>query len=184
MAINANEMMTKMVNRVEFSEQDKQTLSSHADWASTIASSMADAFYSYLGNDPEMSSIINASEGRVHRLRATFVQWFHEMFTGIDQWGTNYADRRWQIGLAHVRVGIYPEHVIPAMAAVVRAVGQQLKVDGKPEDLKESLSKICMIDLAFIEQAYIEVSAAAVLRETGWTEGLFRRLVLSGAKAS
>jgi hypothetical protein len=38
-----------------------------------------------------------------------------------------------------------------------------------------------MIDLAFIEQAYVEVSSAAVLKETGWTEGLFRRLIASGA---
>lgn len=183
MAINAHEMMKKMVDRVGFSEQDKQNLNSYTDWALKIAPSMADEFYTYLGNDAEMSSIINASEGRVHRLRETFIHWFHEMFTGIDQWGTDYANRRWQIGLAHVRVGIYPEHVIPAMATVVRAVGQQLKADGQPEQLKESLSKICMIDLAFIEQAYIEVSSAAVLRETGWTESLFRRLVLSGAKA-
>ncbi len=39
-----------------------------------------------------------------------------------------------------------------------------------------------MIDLAFIEQAYVEVSSSAVLQETGWTEGLFRRLIATGAK--
>ncbi len=38
-----------------------------------------------------------------------------------------------------------------------------------------------MIDLAFIEQAYVEVSSAAVLKETGWTESLFNRLITSGA---
>lgn len=184
MALNADQMMKKMVERLVFSEDDKKTLNSHKEWALAIAPLMADAFYSYLGRDPEMNAILNASEGRIHRLHETFVQWFHEMFTGIDQWGSDYANRRWQIGLIHVRVGIYPEHVVPAMAAVVRAVGQQLKADAKPQDLQESLSKICMIDLAFIEQAYIEVSSAAVLQETGWTEGLFRRLVLSGAKAS
>lgn len=183
MALNANEMMKKMVNRVGFSNDDQKILKEHEAWALTIAPSMADAFYSYMGNDPEMNAILNASEGRIHRLRETFVQWFHEMFTGIDDWGNDYATRRWQIGLVHVRVGIYPEHVIPAMAAVVRAVGEQLKADGQPETLQTALSKICMIDLAFIEQAYIEVSSAAVLRETGWTEGLFKRLVLSGANA-
>ena len=36
-------------------------------------------------------------------------------------------------------------------------------------------------NLAFIEQAYIEVAAQAVLRETGWSEGLFRRLITTGA---
>jgi hypothetical protein len=37
--------------------------------------------------------------------------------------------------------------------------------------------------LAFIEQAYIEVTSAAVLKETGWSEGLFRRLIATGAGA-
>jgi hypothetical protein len=58
--------------------------------------------------------------------------------------------------------------------------GQQ-KVDGKPEELRDALGRICMIDLAFIEQAYVEVSSAAVLQETGWTAGLFKRLVATGA---
>ena len=38
-----------------------------------------------------------------------------------------------------------------------------------------------MIDLAFIEQAYVEVARSAVLRETGWSEALFKRLVATGA---
>ena len=38
-----------------------------------------------------------------------------------------------------------------------------------------------MIDLAFIEQAYVEVSSQAVMRETGWTEGLFKRMISTGA---
>ena len=37
------------------------------------------------------------------------------------------------------------------------------------------------IDLAFIEQAYVEVSSAAVLKETGWSAALFRRLIATGA---
>jgi hypothetical protein len=69
------------------------------------------------------------------------------------------------------------------MATVVNEVGKRLKTDGKPESLRESLSKICMIDLAFIEQAYVEVSSNAVLQETGWTEGLFRRLIATGANS-
>jgi hypothetical protein len=95
--------------------------------------------------------------------------------------GNAYADRRWRIGLVHVQIGIGPQHVVPAMATVVNEVGKQLKADGKPEELRDSLGRICMIDLAFIEQAYVEVSSAAVLKETGWTEGLFRRLIATGA---
>jgi hypothetical protein len=142
---------------------------------------MADCFYEYLGRDAEMNAILNASEGRIHRLRETFVQWFEEMFSGIDNWGNEYADRRWKIGLIHVRIGIGPQHVVPAMATVVREVSKKLEAEGKGDELSVALGKICMIDLAFIEQAYVEVSSNAVLKETGWTEGLFRRLIATGA---
>lgn len=180
MALDAHEFMKKMANRINFTDADKMLLKSEANWGKQIAPEMAEYFYAYLSRDSEMYSILNAKEGRLHRLHETFIQWFHEMFTGIDDWGDAYADRRWRIGLVHVQVGIFPQHVVPAMAIVVQEVSNQIKKDGKNEAIREALGRICMIDLAFIEQAYVEVSAAAVLQETGWTENLFRRMIASG----
>jgi hypothetical protein len=128
-----------------------------------------------------MNTILTAKEGRMHRLNETFIEWFGEMFSGMDDWGNAYALRRWRIGLVHVQIGIGPQHVVPAMATVVNEVGQQLKKAGLPDEVREALGRICMIDLAFIEQAYVEVSSQAVLRETGWTEGLFKRMISTGA---
>lgn len=179
--LNPQEFMQKMEARMVFSAEDKAILKANAEWGASIALEMADHFYDYLGRDPEMDAIIKESEGRRHRLHETFTEWFKEMFTGMDDWGSEYADRRWRIGLIHVRIGIGPQHVVPAMATVVREAEKKLQDQGKDSDLKESLSKICMIDLAYIEQAYIEVSQAAVLKETGWSEGLFRRLISTGA---
>lgn len=179
--LDPQEFMQKMEARMAFSAEDKALLKANAEWGKSIAPQMADHFYAYLGRDAEMNAILNDTEGRIHRLRNTFIEWFGEMFTGIDDWGNSYAERRWRIGLIHVRIGIGPQHVVPAMATVVRELGKQLKVEGKNNDLQESLGKICMIDLAFIEQAYIEVASQAVLRETGWSEGLFRRLISTGA---
>ncbi len=181
MSLNPQEFMAKMEARMVFSTEDKAVLKAGADWGKEVAAEMADHFYDYLGKDPEMNAIINAKEGRIHRLRETFIQWFLEMFTGIDDWGNQYAERRWRIGLVHVQIGIGPQHVVPAMATVVREVGNKLKAEGKNDELRNALGKICMIDLAFIEQAYVEVSSNAVLQETGWTEGLFRRLITTGA---
>jgi Protoglobin len=181
MPLDPHSFMATMEKRVCLTSEDKTLLKENADWGKEIASEMADRFYTYLGNDPEMDGIMKAKEGRMHRLRETFVQWFYEMFTGMDNWGDGYADRRWRIGLVHVQIGIGPQHVVPAMATVINAVGQRLKTDGKNEALRDALSRICMIDLAFIEQAYVEVSSAAVLQETGWSEGLFRRLIATGA---
>ncbi|MBE7383914.1 MAG: hypothetical protein F6J95_021165 [Leptolyngbya sp. SIO1E4] len=181
MALNPHEFMTCMATRTQFTADDQAVLKANADWGLGIAPQMADAFYAYLGSDQGMSAILGESEGRTHRLRETFVDWFHEMFTGMDDWGSAYAERRWRIGLIHVKVGIGPQHVVPAMATVVNEVGKQLRAEGKSDELQAALSRICMIDLAFIEQAYLEVSTAAVLRETGWTEKLFQRMISTGA---
>ena len=173
--------MTTMEKRISFSDSDKAILKTNAAWGSSIALQMAEVFYAYLARDPEMNEILNAKEGRMHRLNETFIEWFGEMFTGMDNWGSAYAARRWRIGLVHVQIGIGPQHVVPAMATVVNEVGKQLKSSGLSDDLRESLGRICMIDLAFIEQAYVEVSSQAVLRETRWTEGLFKRMISTGA---
>jgi len=181
MVLDPHVFMKTMETRISFSAADKALLKANAAWGSSIALQMAEVFYAYLARDSEMNAILNAKEGRMHRLNETFIEWFGEMFTGMDDWGNAYADRRWRIGLVHVQIGIGPQHVVPAMATVVNEVGKHLKAAGLPEDLRDSLGRICMIDLAFIEQAYVEVSSQAVMRETGWTEGLFKRMITTGA---
>ncbi|NJM70603.1 MAG: hypothetical protein HC862_10435 [Scytonema sp. RU_4_4] len=181
MSLQPQAFLSLLEKRVGLTDEDKALLKSEADWGLKIASEMADHFYAYLGRDEEMNTTLHASEGRMHRLRETFIQWFHEMFTGMDDWGNAYANRRWKIGLVHTCIGIGPQHVVPAMATVIHHVGKRVQADDKNESLKDALSRICMIDLAFIEQAYVESSSSAVLQETGWTEGLFRRLITTGA---
>ncbi len=181
MVLDPNVFMTTMEKRISFSEADKAILHANAAWGNSIAKEMANVFYAYLARDEEMNAILTAKEGRMHRLNETFIEWFGEMFSGMDNWGSAYAARRWRIGLVHVQIGIGPQHVVPAMATVVNEVGQQLKKAGLSDEVREALGRICMIDLAFIEQAYVEVSSQAVLKETGWTEGLFKRMISTGA---
>jgi hypothetical protein len=181
MAIEPRAFLTTMETRIGLTAEDKSVMQANTDWGKAVAEEMADHFYAYLGRDEEMNGILNQTEGRVHRLHATFIDWFNQMFTGMDNWGDEYAKCRWHIGLIHVKIGIAPQHVVPAMAVVVDKVGKKLKADAKPDELKDALAKICMIDLAFIEQAYVEVARSAVLRETGWSEALFKRLVATGA---
>lgn len=177
MTLEPHSFMQTMIRRVDFTQEDQTLLKNNVNWATTIAPAMAEHFYAYLGQDEEMSAILNETEGRIHRLKETFVAWFCEMFAGMDNWGDAYADRRWRIGLIHVRVGIGPQHVVPAMAAVIGAIGEVIQENGLDESLRTAIAKIAMIDLTFIEQAYIEVSHYAIIKETGWTESLFKRLI-------
>jgi hypothetical protein len=181
MAIKPLELLQILISRTEFTDEDKKILQQNADWGSSIAAEMSDTFYNYLDRDPEMAAVI-AKHNR-QRLGQTFAEWFREMFTGMDNWGPQYAERRWKIGLVHVRVGIGPQHVVPAMATVVREVSRRLVKEGKTEELRVSLGKVCMIDLSFIEQAYLEVAYNAVQQETGMSEALFKRLIATGANS-
>ena len=181
MSLEPQGFMQTMISRTNFNDEDRSLLNKNAAWGSEIASEMADHFYEYLGRDQEMNDLLHEKEGRMHRLRETFVEWFQEMFSGMDNWGDAYAERRWKIGLVHVRIGIGPQHVVPAMSVVVEKLGDRAIADGKGEAVRVALAKIAMIDLTFIEQAYFEVTSKAVLQETGWTEKLFRRMIATGA---
>ncbi|MGD1911793.1 MAG: protoglobin domain-containing protein, partial [Rivularia sp. (in: cyanobacteria)] len=142
MAIEPQAFLSTLEKRVCLTAEDKALLQSEIDWGKEIAPDMAEFIYAYLGRDEEMNTILSATEGRAHRLKETFIQWFYEMFTGMDDWGSDYAVRRWQIGLVHVRLGIGPQHVVPAMATVIREAGHRAKKDDKSENIKDALSRI------------------------------------------
>jgi len=96
--------MEAIVRRVQLHKQDKELLNKEAEWGKTIAPQMADTFYDYLGRDEEMNAILNAKEGRIHRLRQTFIQWFYEMFTGIGWLGQSLCGlplENWSGACAH-----------------------------------------------------------------------------------
>ncbi|MEN9226309.1 MAG: protoglobin domain-containing protein [Thermostichus sp. DRC_bins_24] len=178
MAIDPKALLSILICRTDLTDSDKAILKANAEWGAHLAPDMASCFYAYLDRDEEMAAVIQKHNRE--RLVSTFTDWFSEMFTGMDDWGEAYAQRRWKIGLVHVRIGIGPQHVVPAMATVVQEVGKRILTEGKPEALRESLGKICMIDLSFIEQAYIEVAYSAVQQETGMSEALFKRLIATG----
>lgn len=73
MALDPHSFMSKMCDRISFAAADRELLQSSAGWGAAIAPDMADHFYTFMGRDEEMNTILNASEGRVHRLRETFL---------------------------------------------------------------------------------------------------------------
>ena len=72
MVLDPQVFMTTMEKRIAFSDSDKAILKANAAWGSSIALQMAEVFYAYLARDPEMNEILNAKEGRMHRLNETF----------------------------------------------------------------------------------------------------------------
>lgn len=181
MILNDREHTPKNKELLFFTDRDKEVLNIHADWGQEIAPEMAEYFCNFLADHPDIEAIFKEQEGKTYQLRETFIQWFQEMFTSLDDEGNIRADRCRRIGIMHVQIGISHQHLVLAMAAMVNELRKRVKADGKTEALKDIISRICTIDLAFMKQVYMEVSLAAVLQETGWTEGLFRQLSKIGA---
>ncbi|MEL6163366.1 MAG: hypothetical protein AAFR37_06265, partial [Cyanobacteria bacterium J06628_3] len=73
MAIDPQAFMSTLEKRVCLTAEDKVLLQSEIDWGKDIAPEMAEHFYAYLGRDEEMNAMLNATEGRIHRLRETFI---------------------------------------------------------------------------------------------------------------
>jgi len=73
MTLEPHAFMTTMKKRIVFTNEDKALLKLQSDWGKQIAADMAEHFYSYLGRDVEMNAIMNAKEGRIHRLRENFI---------------------------------------------------------------------------------------------------------------
>ena len=68
MVLDPHVFMKTMETRISFSAADKALLKANAAWGSSIALQMAEVFYAYLARDSEMNAILNAKEGRMHRL--------------------------------------------------------------------------------------------------------------------
>ena len=173
-----------MAKRLGFNGEDRRLLRAHADFGAAIAAQVADSFYALLLGDEEMQALLNGEAGRVERLKLSFQRWYAQLFDGIDEWGEAYAQNRWDVSLIHVRLGVGPRHVVPAMAEVIQVSLRAMHEAGKEEGLRQALQRVAMIDLAFLEEAYFVVSSQSVMRETGWSAALFRRLVVNGALAA
>ncbi|MGB0678260.1 MAG: protoglobin domain-containing protein [Polyangiales bacterium] len=168
--------------RTQFGAAEAEQLTQARGWGEALAPEAARRFYAAVFADAAMKQIIEAAGSPVARLEQTLMAWFAELFHGIDEWGTQYAQRRWRIGLVHVRIGVRPAHVVPAMSAIHVFLCERVLADGKSIELLTALMKITAVDLAFIEQAYYEVSRSSVQQETGWSSALFERLVSHGVQ--
>ncbi len=157
---------------IGFTEVDVASLRSLAPIFAVHGAAITDAFYVKLGADPEQSRLI---EGRVDALKRTHNRWMVELFAG--DYGGDYFDNRWKIGLTHVRVGVRPWWV-EAVTSFLRTEGLGLLTNeivdvGQRTRSVQALVKILDIDLMIINLAY---SAETIERLTQFT-GMSRKLI-------
>ncbi|MFO0725841.1 MAG: protoglobin domain-containing protein [Myxococcota bacterium] len=133
---------------------------------------LTDAFYAQLALHPPTAKLI---EGRVQALKQTHAAWFAELFNG--EYGRAYFDRRWRIGLAHVRIGLDPFWVEVVMS-LIRGIGGEA-LSGAPDEnaLRSALLKILDLDLLIINLSYQEDRLDRLTEFTGLKRPLIENII-------
>jgi len=169
---------------IGFTDADRQRLVQLGPLLTPHAEALAEMFYAALDTSPISKAILDAEPDRRSRLHKTLVQWYAEVFSGT--YDAAYAQRRWIIGLVHVRVGIPPMFVVGSIENVYRFSAQRIaeaagQLSGALADYLDSLAKMLHIDLSFIEQCYAQSSLRAMSNEMGADEKLVQRFAAKGA---
>ncbi len=177
-------LLADMHALLNFSDADRQRLIEMGPLLTAYGEELASMFYSALDSVPESKSLLDASPTRRMSLHSTLIGWYTDIFSG--KYDEAYAQRRWIIGLVHVRIGIPPMFVVGSMENVYRfSAGKLAQSADKLKDqlplYVESLTKMLNTDLAFIEQSYSESTLRAMAAEMGADEKLVQRFAVKGA---
>lgn len=164
---------------IGFEESDADNLRALAPIFERHGPTLTDAFYAKLALVPETARLI---DGRVDALKQTHAQWMRELFAG--EYGDAYFERRWKIGLTHVRVGV-PPHYVEAVVSFLRTESEHaLKGEfSDPAALvahHASLVKILDLDLMIINLAYAEERVDRLCSFTGMSRKLIERCIARG----
>jgi len=178
------ELLNTMKTLLDFNADDVARLQTIGPLLIPHADEMAQRFYASLEKFDECQQIISEHPDRRQNLHRTLTQWYAQIFSG--HYDQQYAERRWIIGLVHVKVWIPPRYVVGAMENVYlfsahKLIEKRQDLSGDLLPYIQSLSKMLRIDLAFIEQSYAESANKAMALEIGANEALLRRVVETGA---
>ncbi|HLB49704.1 MAG TPA: protoglobin domain-containing protein [Anaerolineales bacterium] len=178
------ELLKAMHKMLDFDEADSRRLVEMGKLLVPHAGALAEIFYAALDANPGSRAILDAEPDRRSRLHKTLGEWYEQIFSG--KYNEAYAQRRWIIGLVHVRVGIPPMFVVGSMENVYRFSARKLgeaagQLGGPLDAYVESLTKMLNTDLAFIEQSYAESTFRSMATEMGADARIFQRFMTRGA---
>ena len=171
-----NEIFGELKHFIDFGDEDVENLKSLRPIFAAHGGSLTDRFYEKLSGVPSTAALI---EGRVDALKKTHGIWMDELFAG--DYGEEYFERRWKIGLTHVRVNV-PPHYVEAVVSFLRSESEHLlarELGDSSEVAKKhaSLLKILDIDLMVINFAYAAERIDRLCNFTGMSKKLIERCI-------
>lgn len=170
------EIFATMKRFMGFGDDDVANLVSMAAVMQKHQPAITDHFYALLAEYPPTAKMI---EGRVDALKKTHAQWFAELFAG--DYSDAYFERRWRIGMAHVRIGLDP-YWVEAVMSVIRTKSLDALASELPDPIDVaakhgSLLKLLDIDLLVINLSYQEDRLTRLTDFTGMKRQLIENII-------
>lgn len=177
---NSVELLHIMKTFLDFDENDAVRLQELKPKMFPYTTEMVQKIYASLEQLEECRKIVTTYPAHCEKLQNVLVSWYAEIFSG--NYGTEYAEKRWNIALllAQDRIPFYC--VIGIIGTIYLFLVRKLNKATFSDDLVphvESLSKLLQIDLSFIEQAYEQSMSKAILLDSGTNQTMSQRIVES-----
>ncbi len=149
------EVFLEMKKFLNFNDEDVRNLKALGPVVAKYGKAITDEFYETLGKFPATAKFL---EGQIDRLKGTHAVWLGQLFEG--RYDEEYFNRRWAIGMAHVRVGLDP-YWCEVVMNVIRSRGFEAILAEVPDrklagDYYRSLLKILDLDMLVINLSYSE----------------------------
>jgi hypothetical protein len=163
----------ELATMMDLTDDEKATLGTLNDEASSRAREMTEAFYARLFAHENTKEYF--AEADMDRLHSMIGEWYADLFSGT--YDAEYVKHRLGIGYIHVKIGL-PVRYPLAMLDVVQEHGEQIcETADDPELAKQAFRKALALDIAIFNQAY-EDNQLKHLAELVGGERLARRLLM------
>jgi hypothetical protein len=142
---------------------------------------LVDRFYANLDEHDKLKNLLDASPGRREALGKHLLVWLKSLSTGI--YDNTYLNRRYQIGVRHVEVGLEPRWVIGAMSFCRSQIAGIIEADygDAPDKIDRllALDKVMDLDLNIMLQSYDDERMNLFLETTGFSKELFESMIMA-----
>ncbi len=149
---------------VDFTIKDVENLRRLAPDALGVLDDVTQRFYCALLRHPRAKMVFSGDQAQMAALHGTLRIWMVELFDG--NYGEAYFEKRSEIGVAHVRVGLEQDLMVLGMELIRRELILALaqNVSGWDAGLEHSVCKILALDLAVMVHSYQSISADRIRR--------------------
>ena len=160
-----------------FNQSDAANLKAMKETLTPEIPGITDRFYETLQRQDGTKKFV---DGRIDALKKTHMEWFEGILAG--SYEREFFDRQFQIGLAHVRIGL-PPHYVEVIMSAIRADSFAILVKKAPNDAEAwigSLTRCLDLVLTVINLSYHETRLTKLTTVTGMTRPLLENLILQG----